>query len=64
MLEHASVGAEDLRRLANARAQAAKDWLLDRGKLPAERVFVVAPQLDAADTKDGGGPARVQFGVK
>lgn len=64
MLEHTSVGAEDLRRLANARAQAAKDWLVNQGKLAAERVFVVAPQLDATEAKGGVGPARVQFGVK
>lgn len=64
MLEHTPAGAEDLRRLANARAQAAKEWLVGRGKVPAERVFVVAPRLADAQAKDGGGSARVEFGLK
>lgn len=34
---------ESLRALAEARAQAARAWLLEQGKVPAERVFLTAP---------------------
>jgi uncharacterized protein involved in outer membrane biogenesis len=64
MLTHAQVGDEDLRALANARAQAAKDWLVNEGKIPAERVFLVAPKLSADGIKDKGKPNRVDFSIK
>ena len=64
MLEHARVSDEDLRQLANTRAQAAKDWLVTAGKVPADRVFLVAPKLTAEDIKDKGRPTRVDFGLK
>jgi hypothetical protein len=64
MLTHAQVTDEDLRLLANARAQAAKDWIVDEGKVPAERVFLVAPKLTAEGIKDKGKPTRVDFSVK
>jgi hypothetical protein len=34
---------ESLRALAEARAQAARTWLVEQGKVPAERVFLTAP---------------------
>lgn len=64
MLTHAQVGDEDLRALANARAQAAKDWLVNEGKIPAERVFIVAPKLSADGIKDKGKPNRADFSIK
>lgn len=64
MLTHTQISAEHLRLLANARAQAAKEWLVDEGKVPAERLFLVAPRLTAEDVKDKGGPTRVDFRLK
>jgi hypothetical protein len=64
MLTHAEVGDEDLRRLAEQRAGAAKDWLLGEGKIPAERVFLLAPRLSAEGVKDKGKPTRVDFSLK
>lgn len=64
MLTHAQVTDEDLRLLANARAQSAKDWIVDEGKVPAERVFLVAPKLSPEGIKDKGKPTRVDFSVK
>jgi hypothetical protein len=64
MLTHAQVTDEDLRLLANARAQAAKDWIVGEGKVPAERVFLVAPKLSPEGIKDKGKPTRVDFSVK
>ncbi|MGZ9894421.1 DUF748 domain-containing protein [Bordetella bronchiseptica] len=58
----APVGADDLRKLADARAQAVYEKLQAAG--PADRIFVVAPQLDADGIKDDGKPTRVDFSLK
>ncbi|CPP65390.1 Domain of Uncharacterised Function (DUF748) [Bordetella pertussis] len=58
----APLGAEDLRKLADARAQAVYEKLQAEG--PADRIFVVAPQLDADGIKDDGKPTRVDFSLK
>jgi uncharacterized protein involved in outer membrane biogenesis len=64
MLTNAQVTDEDLRVLANARAQVAKEWIVTEGKVPAERVFIVAPKLSAEGIKDKGKPTRADFAVK
>ena len=58
----APVGDEQLRQLADARAQAVYELLAHEGL--AERVFIVAPQLDADGIKDDGVPSRVEFSLK
>ncbi|KDD12803.1 DUF748 domain-containing protein [Bordetella bronchiseptica] len=58
----APLGADDLRKLADARAQAVYEKLQAEG--PADRIFVVAPQLDADGIKDDGKPTRVDFSLK
>ncbi|HET9734290.1 MAG TPA: DUF748 domain-containing protein [Burkholderiales bacterium] len=64
MLANAQVSEDDLRLLAGARAQAAKDWLVETGKIPAERVFIVAPKMNPEGIKDKGKPTRVDFALK
>ena len=64
MLANAQATEEDLRQLANRRAQAAKDWLVANGGVPADRVFLVAPKLDTEGIKDKGKPERVDFSLK
>ncbi|MGW8307614.1 MAG: DUF748 domain-containing protein [Achromobacter pulmonis] len=59
----APVGDEQLRRLADARAQAVYEKLQAQEGL-ADRVFIVAPQLDADGIKDEGLPSRVDFSLK
>jgi hypothetical protein len=61
MLAHTSVGPDDLQRLANGRAQAAKEWLMAEGKVPAARLFINAPALAAPEK---GKPTRADFGLK
>ncbi len=61
MLAHANIGADDLQRLASGRAQAAKEWLMSEGKVPAERLFINAPVLAAAEK---GTTTRVDFGLR
>ena len=58
-----TAGEEDLRRLANDRAVAVRDQLNETGKVPRERLFLVAPLIDAS----GDGklpPTRVDFSLK
>jgi hypothetical protein len=64
MLADARVGEDELRALAEARAQAAKDWLVQSGKIAAERVFIVAPKSGAEGNKDKGKPTRADFALK
>jgi outer membrane protein OmpA-like peptidoglycan-associated protein len=58
-----TVGEEDLRRLANARAAAVRDRLSEQGKVPRERLFVVAPLLDGSGEAKLP-PTRVDFSLK
>lgn len=64
MLANTTVGDEDLRRLANRRAQVAKDYLVDTAKVPAERVFLIAPVTAGAAPKDKGPATRAAFAIK
>lgn len=64
MLANAEVGEGDLRQLANARAQAAKGWLVETGKIAADRVFIVSPKTGADDVKDQGKATRADFSLK
>ena len=59
------VEEEDLRRLANDRASAIRDHLASRGNVPTERIFVVAPKLEASSGEAGKlAPSRVDFSLK
>jgi hypothetical protein len=64
MLANAQATDEDLRQLANRRAQVAKDWLVAKGGVPPDRVFLVAPKVGADGIKDKGKPERVDFSLK
>ncbi|MFC4278713.1 DUF748 domain-containing protein [Achromobacter aloeverae] len=59
----APVGDEQLRHLADARAQAVYEALQAAGA-PADRIFVVAPELSAEGIKDKDAPSRVEFSIK
>ena len=64
ILANTSIGEDDLRLLANGRGQAAKEWLVTQGKVPAERVFLLAPKLGADELKDKGAATRAEFGLR
>ena len=52
MLANTTISNEDLVTLGNRRAQAAKDWLTQKGGVPADRVFIVAAKAkDDGETK-------------
>src|SRR5690606_10314887 len=58
MLAHIEATDADLTRLANDRAQQAKDWLERSGKIPGERLFIVAPRLGGGGTAGAGSGTR------
>lgn len=59
MIANIAVGDADLRALAEQRAQEVKNWLTTEGKVPAERVFLLAPKVEAI--AEGG---QVQFALR
>ena len=63
MLANTQVSDEDLRVLANQRAQAAKSFLVEKGHIAGERIFLVTPEMKAEGVKEGK-PTRVDFSLK
>jgi uncharacterized protein involved in outer membrane biogenesis len=64
MLASVQVTDDELRLLAQARAQATKDWLVAKGKISAVRIFIVAPKLSAEEITDQGKATRVDFSLR
>ena len=64
LLANAKVSDEDLRSLAERRAQAVRSSLIAGEHVPDERVYLVAPRLDAQGVKDSGKPTRVDFALR
>jgi len=64
MFTNAQATDEDLRLLANQRAQAVKDWLMQAGQVSAERLFLTAPRTGAENSKDKGSLMRADFTLK
>lgn len=62
MLAAAPAGEDALRSLAEDRARAVMELLMEKG--PADRIFLVAPRLDAKGVDDGGATSRVDFALK
>lgn len=64
LLEHLEPNENALRRLANARAQAAYDWLTEEGQVPAEQIYIIAPKLSSEGIEDDGAATRVDFSLR
>ena len=50
LLDSINVDAEAIRRLATRRSQAARRWLATQGRIPEDRMFMVAPRISAEAT--------------
>jgi hypothetical protein len=50
LLDAIAVDAETSRRLATRRSQAARRWLATQGRIPEDRMFMLAPRLSAEAT--------------
>ena len=53
---------DDMIRLADRRAQAVKNWLVEQGKAPLERLFVMASKARESAGYESGN--RVYFSLK
>ena len=63
MLANINAGESEMHELADQRASVARDWLLERGNVPPERLFVLEPKIEAErDDKKVG--SRVEFSLK
>ncbi len=64
IMANTPVKDDDLLTLANRRAQAAKDWLSEKGEVPAERIFVIAGKSGAGDDSVKASASRVDFSLQ
>jgi len=65
MIDNADIDDDDLVTLGNQRAQAAKNWLVRNGEVPAERMYILAPKIGAPDGQSGSGKvSRVDFSLR
>jgi hypothetical protein len=68
LLTNAAVNDEDVRQLAERRAQVVRDRLVGSAQVPADRVFLVAPRADAEHmepaAKNKGKASRVDFALR
>ncbi len=65
--ENTPIDEDDLNFLANRRAQAVKDWLIKFGKIPGERIFILASKSGQQEAKTGGNLAplsKVDFSLR
>jgi len=46
LVARTKISDEDLRQLAERRGRVVRNWLVDKGQVPAERVFVLVSKLD------------------
>ena len=60
--KHFSTQQGDLMRLANRRSEAVKNWLMDKGQIPEERLFILASKAKGTEGSDSGN--RVDFSLK
>ncbi|ENO89939.1 DUF748 domain-containing protein [Thauera linaloolentis] len=59
ILANTEVGDNELRALAQQRAQAVRDWLAGEGGVPGERIFVLEPKVEAV-----GDEGQVTFSLR
>ena len=64
ILANTTVSDEDMRLLAQQRAQTAKNWLLDQGRVPAERVFLIAGHEGDDGKQPKAKVSRVDFSLR
>ena len=64
ILANTTVTPDDLRALADQRAQAARSYLEDVGNISLQRIFLIAPRLNRDGINDQGAPNRVDFALK
>jgi outer membrane protein OmpA-like peptidoglycan-associated protein len=66
MLDNTTVSDDELAALGNQRAQAVEQWLVANGKIPGERIFIIAAKTGAPVAQEGKdvSPGRVDFSLR
>lgn len=64
ILANTQVSDDDLRQLANRRAQRVRDFLVNQANVPGDRVFLVPPKVEKTEGKDTSKGGRVDFSLK
>ncbi len=63
MLANIDAGESAMRELAQVRGEAARDWLIEKGGVPGDRIFLLEPKVEAkAGSKKSA--SRVQFSLR
>jgi hypothetical protein len=63
MLANINAGDDELRKLALQRAKAARDWLVEKGSISIERVFISEPRIESEVDGEKLG-SRAKFSIK
>jgi uncharacterized protein involved in outer membrane biogenesis len=63
MLANIQAGEVELRQLADRRARAAREWLIGKGGISVERLFVLAPKIETEANGQRVG-SRAEFSLK
>ena len=61
MLTNLPASDDDIRTLADRRAEAVQSWLVEQGKVPPERVFLLPPKVEHDDKGKG---SRADFSLR
>lgn len=64
ILANIQVEGDELRLLAQQRAQAVKNWLLEQGKVPPERIFLLASRSGDDGKQPKARASRVDFSLR
>ena len=63
MLANIDAGDSEMRELGELRAEVARDWLIEQGGVPGERVFVLAPKVEPETNSQKSG-SRAEFSLR
>ena len=64
ILEHTQVSPDDLRSLAQRRADQVRNYLQEQSVIEPARIFLIAPKLDGAGIPDKEPKARVDLTIQ
>ncbi|MBP1725217.1 MAG: hypothetical protein H6Q51_515 [Deltaproteobacteria bacterium] len=64
IITNTEITDEDLLQLANERAAAAQEYLINTAQVSADRVFLVSPKIEAGEGGEKGSGSRVKFALK
>lgn len=64
LMDHLEVTDEELRSLAQERANRVRDYILENGEIDPERIFIVEPKIHQPGEDEKEKKSRVQFALK